>query len=140
MYDIILTNVKNTHEYEELIKVFLRPQQYKLECIEDVALIKGRKDALCFCGTDDKNALKKEIYKSWFPTVTASYPSRTGGSPASWRNPAGSSSAARIPPPSRFSPVTGYRRLNGAVVAYVDFLLAGLFPSKIGRASCRERV
>lgn len=73
MYDIILTNVKNTHEYEELIKVFLRPQQYKLECIEDVALIKGRKDALCFCGTDDKNALKKEIYKK-LRDITGSSP------------------------------------------------------------------
>lgn len=54
MYKIVLDGVEKTHEFEELIKVFLRPGQYEI-------LAEGEGD-LVFSKKKDKNHLKKEIY------------------------------------------------------------------------------
>lgn len=54
MYRIVLKDVDKTHEYEELIKVFLRPGKYEI-------LREGEGD-LNFCRQEDKNLLKQEIY------------------------------------------------------------------------------
>lgn len=54
MYKIAIKNVSNTHEYEELIKIFLRPGEFEI----------ADKDSgnLVFYGSDDKNRTKREIY------------------------------------------------------------------------------
>lgn len=54
MYRIVLSNVEKTHEYEELIKIFLRPGQYEI-------LPQGEGD-LVLEKREDKNDLKREIY------------------------------------------------------------------------------
>ena len=33
LYKIVLENVNNTHEYEELVKIFLRPEEYDVSMI-----------------------------------------------------------------------------------------------------------
>lgn len=65
MYKIVINNVKNTHEYEELIKIFLRPCEYKItsEGIGD----------LVFWGSDDKNQTKRDIYDA-LSSVTGKHP------------------------------------------------------------------
>lgn len=65
MYKIVINNVKNTHEYEELIKIFLQPCEYKItsEGIGD----------LVFWGSDDKNQTKRDIYDA-LSSVTGKHP------------------------------------------------------------------
>ena len=54
MYKIVLDGVEKTHEFEELIKVFLCPDQYEI--------LTGGEGDLVFSEKKDKNHLKKEIY------------------------------------------------------------------------------
>jgi len=57
LYDILLKNVTNTHEYEELIKIFLRPGEYRISSEDD-----GSSHDFIFNGNDDKNITKEDIY------------------------------------------------------------------------------
>ena len=67
MYNIIIKNVENKYDFAELIKIFLRPEEFnayteaeyaeKEENCESAELIvfnEGR--------SDDKNEIKREIY------------------------------------------------------------------------------
>lgn len=59
MYKIVLENVNNTHEYEELVKIFLRPEEY------DVSMDGDTEGAdLVVRNKGDKNIAKKEIYEA----------------------------------------------------------------------------
>ncbi len=59
MYKIVLENVNNTHEYEELVKIFLRPEEY------DVSMDGDTEGAdLVVRNRGDKNIAKKEIYEA----------------------------------------------------------------------------
>lgn len=70
MYDFLLKDVKKAHEYEELIKAFLRPDEFRLfsDDLENVRIPEGVRpsedgfDAV-FTANEDKNALKREIYR-----------------------------------------------------------------------------
>jgi hypothetical protein len=57
LYDILLKNVTNTHEYEELVKIFLRPGEYRISSEDD-----GSRHDFIFNGHDDKNITKEDIY------------------------------------------------------------------------------
>ncbi|MCI2061349.1 MAG: coproporphyrinogen dehydrogenase HemZ [Eubacteriaceae bacterium] len=57
MYKIVLQGVSNNHEYEELIKLFLRPDEYEICGAGDAS------DAdFVFVDQGDKNIVKSEIY------------------------------------------------------------------------------
>lgn len=56
MYKIVINNVKNTHEYEELVKIFLKLDEYDVRS-------EGSGD-LVFEGTADKNKTKRQIFKT----------------------------------------------------------------------------
>ena len=45
MYDILLKDVKKAHEFEELIKVFLRPSEFRLfsDDTDNVKVPEGRR-------------------------------------------------------------------------------------------------
>ena len=70
MYDFLLKDVKKAHEYEELIKAFLRPDEFRLysDDLDNVRIPEGDRpsedgfDAV-FPANEDKNALKREIYR-----------------------------------------------------------------------------
>lgn len=61
MYRIGVRGAGNTHEYEELVKIFLRPDEYSVE-------IAGPGDGSGFdlitSGDEDKNIKKQEIYRA----------------------------------------------------------------------------
>ena len=70
MYDFLLKDVKKAHEYEELIKAFLRPSEFRLysDDLENVRIPDGERPAedkfdRVFSANEDKNALKREIYR-----------------------------------------------------------------------------
>lgn len=60
MYGLKLENITNINQYEELVKLFLAPDQYRIFTEED-QLIPGEVKAFSFRG--DKNLLKREIYR-----------------------------------------------------------------------------
>lgn len=59
MYGLKLQNVNNTNPYEELIKLFLQPQQYRIFTDENPEA----KDAAVFTFRGDKDQLKRELYR-----------------------------------------------------------------------------
>lgn len=78
MYNIILKNIDNKHEYEELIKVFLRPGEYQILTGEEPAPERdGHFDGnpLVFNekNLNSKNAIKREIYET-LSVLTAQRP------------------------------------------------------------------
>ena len=60
MYRCVLRGVQNTHQYEELIKIFLTAGEYEIlsESTENFGACK------VFEFKGDKNLLKREIYES----------------------------------------------------------------------------
>lgn len=60
MYGLKLDNITNTNQYEELIKLFLTPEQYCIVTDEDTAF-SGETVSFSFNG--DKNQLKRELYQ-----------------------------------------------------------------------------
>ena len=68
MYNIILRNTENKYEYEELIKIFLNPDAYRLftetELQTTDAVVPDAKETIVFNAGNlgDKNAVKREIY------------------------------------------------------------------------------
>ena len=69
MYDILLKDVKKAHEFEELIKIFLRPSEFRLfsDDTDNVKVPEGERPDdesadFVFEASDDKNVLKKDIY------------------------------------------------------------------------------
>ncbi|MBR6444665.1 MAG: coproporphyrinogen dehydrogenase HemZ [Firmicutes bacterium] len=69
MYDFLLKDVKKAHEYEELVKAFLRPDEFRLysDDLENVRIPEGERPTddefdHIFSANEDKNALKREIY------------------------------------------------------------------------------
>ena len=68
MYNILIENIKNKYEYEELIKVFFRPDQFRLFTEEDYGKLEGAEkenDWIVFNETNfpDKNQIKREIWQ-----------------------------------------------------------------------------
>ncbi|MDD2217540.1 MAG: coproporphyrinogen dehydrogenase HemZ [Eubacteriales bacterium] len=68
MYNIILKNISNKYEYEELIKIFIRPDDYQLfteDEIETDSEIQTDCETLIFNENNlsDKNLIKREIYE-----------------------------------------------------------------------------
>ncbi len=61
MYNLKLHGIENTNPYEELIRLFLLPSQYRVFTDEDEAV---PKDAREFTDEGDKNALKRQIYQT----------------------------------------------------------------------------
>ena len=59
MYGLKLENVDNTNPYEELIKLFLQPQQYQLLTGDET----GGDQAAVFTFAGDKDQLKRELYQ-----------------------------------------------------------------------------
>ena len=57
MYKIVLQGVSNNHEYEELIKLFLRPDEYEIAEAGDAL-----NADFIFTEQDDKNIVKSRIY------------------------------------------------------------------------------
>lgn len=68
MYKIVLNGITNKYEYDELIKVFLRPEEYCLFCSSDNQDVEDEDQACQFdCllefNETEKNKLKQDIYK-----------------------------------------------------------------------------
>lgn len=70
MYKIVLNGITNKYEYDELIKVFLRPEEYTLYCdceennnISVNEMADYATDQLLEFNETEKNALKQAIYK-----------------------------------------------------------------------------
>lgn len=70
MYKIVLNGITNKYEYDELIKVFLRPEEYTLYSDEDKnnntsinEMVDYSVDQLLEFNETEKNALKQAIYK-----------------------------------------------------------------------------
>ena len=67
MYNIIIKNIENKYDFAELIKIFLRPEEFnayteaeyveKAEACEPVELIIFNEER-----SEDKNEIKREIY------------------------------------------------------------------------------
>ena len=67
MYKIWLKDITNKYEYDELIKIFLKPQEYSLfSREEEEAYREAEGEALEFSGTE-KNAVKQSIYRCLQP-------------------------------------------------------------------------
>ncbi|WP_164914371.1 coproporphyrinogen dehydrogenase HemZ [Aminipila luticellarii] len=67
MYKIILNGITNKYEYDELIKVFLRPEDYILLCDsdkKDVADESEKAERLLEFDETEKNALKQALYRT----------------------------------------------------------------------------
>lgn len=66
MYKIVLKDITNKYEYDELIKIFLRPEQYKLfsaeETEESCTEEYGYEAEIIFTG-EEKDRLKRDIYE-----------------------------------------------------------------------------
>lgn len=60
MYDLKLKNIANANQYEELIKLFLTPQQYRVFTDQDCDVPEG---IPVFTFDGDKNSLKRQIYR-----------------------------------------------------------------------------
>ena len=61
MYRIGVRGAGNTHEYEELVKIFLRPDEYSVEIAGPG---EGSGFDLITSGDEDKNIKKQEIYRA----------------------------------------------------------------------------
>lgn len=67
MYKIVLKDITNKYEYDELIKIFLRPEQYKLfsaeETEENCAEEETGYEAEIIFNGEEKDRLKRDIYE-----------------------------------------------------------------------------
>lgn len=65
MYRIAVRNAENTHEYEELVKVFLRPEEYEIQGLyDDGPAGTDEKFDIVTSGCTDKNIKKQDIYRA----------------------------------------------------------------------------
>lgn len=79
MYKIVLNGIKNKYEYDELIKIFLRPEEYCLFCDSDsqdnivTEKLDVEFDCLLEFNETEKNTLKQAIYRK-LATLTGHTP------------------------------------------------------------------
>ncbi len=76
LYNIILRNVENKYDFAELIKIFLRPEEFTLYTEAELAEVEKQAEAVENTGSEqivfneklstDKNEIKREIYNKLF--------------------------------------------------------------------------
>ena len=64
MYRIKLNNVNDKYDYNELVKIFLQPDQYKLYCEDDTSIVENDNIFIevNYQRSEDKNQIKREIF------------------------------------------------------------------------------
>ena len=65
MYNILIENIKDKYDYNELIKIFLRPDQYRLFTEDEPESPAGCDDVSIVFNEHDfgsKDHIKREIY------------------------------------------------------------------------------
>lgn len=66
LYNIIIDNIQDKYDYNELIKIFLRPEDYRLFAGQEYEGPSSEEDTLIEFNSEgfkDKNQIKREIYQ-----------------------------------------------------------------------------